>query len=107
MKNKFIAAVAFGILIFSCSPKVVVQPSQPAVSQTPEATPSVTVASSDEVVHGKDLYNNSCARCHKLFAPTDFTRQDWAPILVRMQKKAKLDDAQMASITTYIHSEAN
>ncbi|WP_431244578.1 hypothetical protein ACQ9BO_09985 [Flavobacterium sp. P21] len=40
-----------------------------------------------------------------MFEPTKFTKEEWRPILVRMQKKAKLDDTNMASITNYIHSQ--
>ena len=53
----------------------------------------------------KQKESYSCAKCHKLYEPKDFTKEDWKPILVRMQKKAKLDDVKMASITNYIHSQ--
>jgi mono/diheme cytochrome c family protein len=98
MKIKFIIPVVAGILIASCSPKV----SQPVAEK-----PAVDTAHEKAVAEGKSMYENNCARCHKLFTPTDRTEEQWAPILVRMQKKAKLDDQQMAMISTYINSEAN
>jgi mono/diheme cytochrome c family protein len=101
MKLKFILpAVAFALL-FSCSPKVA-QPVAPPPPPPVAAAPAP--ANLGDIAAGKTIYENNCAKCHKLFAPTDFSAKDWEPILVRMQKKAHLDDAQMASIHTYIFS---
>lgn len=69
-----------------------------------EATPK-TVALTPELEAGKNLYENNCAKCHKLYEPKKYTKEEWAPILVRMGKKAKLDEAQLASVTNYVHSQ--
>ncbi|MBD3583930.1 cytochrome c [Flavobacterium selenitireducens] len=99
MKNR-ITALAFGTLLMACSPKTVVQPTSP---KTPE-TPAVEVAStaSESVRKGKILYENNCGKCHRLFSPTEETAENWEPILKRMQKKARLEDADMALIHDYI-----
>jgi cytochrome c5 len=94
MKTRIIAVAILGIFIYSCSPKVVAPVvNAPKVELTPE------------LAAGKSMYENNCAKCHKLFSPTKFSEQDWKPVLVRMQKKAKLDDAQMAQISNYIYSQ--
>lgn len=97
MKIKLTVAAFLAIMIYSCSPKV----TQPVAEKSPEVT-----AHEKAVAEGKSMYENNCARCHKLFAPTERTQAAWAPILVKMQKKAKLDDTQMAMISNYIYSEA-
>jgi len=103
MKTRFATAAAiFGLLIFSCSPKTTNPTTAKPVS---EKTPA-ELAHDNEVAAGQSMYENNCAKCHKLFSPTDFNQAEWAPILVRMQRKAKLDDMQIASITTYINSQA-
>ena len=94
MKIRIIAIAILGIFVYSCSPKVVAPVTEaPKVLLTPE------------LAAGKTLYENNCARCHKLYSPTKFSEQDWKPVLVRMQKKAKLVDVQMAGISNYIYSQ--
>jgi cytochrome c5 len=94
MKLKIIGlAVFFGLLI-SCGSKSAV------VVATPK--PSVMTA---ELTSGKAAYENNCANCHKLFEPKAFSKEAWAPILVSMQKKAGLSDAEMAPITNYIYTQ--
>lgn len=99
MKAKILILAAVVLLLASCGTKKAT-PTTPAVTQAAKAT-ELTPA----LAEGKNLYENSCARCHKLYEPKQFTQEDWKPILVKMQKKAKLDDSQMASISNYITSQ--
>ncbi|MCV9930082.1 cytochrome c [Flavobacterium sp. LS1R49] len=98
MKSRILTIAALAVIVFSCAtkkeaPKVVVAEPVKVVELTPA------------LAAGQNLYDNNCAKCHKLFKATDFTKEDWKPILVRMQKKAHLDDTQMASISDYISSQ--
>ena len=98
MKSQILTLAAIALLLASCGTK--------KASSTSTVTETVTAKElTPELAAGKSLYENSCARCHKLYEPTKFTKEEWQPILVRMQKKAKLDDTNMASITNYIHSQ--
>ncbi|MFM9987511.1 cytochrome c [Flavobacterium sp.] len=94
MKIRIIAVAILGIFLYSCSPKVIAPVTE---VKKVELTP--------ELAAGRTLYENNCAKCHKLYSPTNFSEQDWKPILVRMQKKARLDDAQMVEISNYIYSQ--
>lgn len=98
MKTKIMALALVGILIYSCAPKVTPPPSPPAAKST-----EVAVASND-IAEGKELYENNCAKCHKLYNPNDYSDQDWLPILERMKKKAKISDLQHDKIYAYIIS---
>lgn len=102
MKLRILTLTAVTLLLASCGTKKAapVAPVAPAVSETVKTT-ELTPA----LAEGKNLYENSCARCHKLYDPKKFSQEDWKPILVRMQKKAKLDDTQIASISNYITSQ--
>ena len=51
---------------------------------------------------GRTLYQNRCASCHNLSLPSSYTKREWAPILDRMQKPAKIDEAQKALIAGYL-----
>ncbi|RTY95303.1 cytochrome c [Flavobacterium sp. GT3R68] len=93
MKTKIIGTLALGAIIYSCAPKAVVQ-------TTP--APVKDVALSEELAQGKSLYESNCARCHKLFEPSSHTKEEWKPIVTRMQKKSKIDDVQTASIYNYV-----
>lgn len=102
MKAKILILAAVVLLLASCSTKK----SAPATPATPTVTEAAKATElAPELAEGKNLYENSCARCHKLFEPKKFTQEEWKPILVKMQKKAKLDDTQMASISNYITSQ--
>ncbi|WP_427872593.1 c-type cytochrome [Flavobacterium sp. MMS24-S5] len=79
--------------------------------EIPPPPPSKDVSAKDLIfgdpalAEGKQLYDNNCAKCHKWYEPKQFSKEEWKPILVRMQKKAKLDDIKMASITNFIDSQ--
>lgn len=104
MKSKILILAAVTLLLVSCGTKK----STAVTTQEPPAVTTETkkaVALTPALEEGKNLYENSCARCHKLYEAKQFTQEDWKPILTRMQKKAKLDDTQMASISNYITSQ--
>ena len=102
MKFKVLSLTAFVLFLFSCGTK------QVATTTTTSSEPIAEVPSDKltlELAEGKNLYDNNCGNCHKLYEPKKFTQEEWKPILTRMQKKAKLDDTQMASISHYITSQ--
>jgi cytochrome c5 len=104
MKLRIVLIALLAISLNSCSPKVVaMQPSDPVVAQMPSPPKAVNA---EKVAAGKTMYENNCAKCHKLFAPDDYTQAQWIPILYRMQRKAQMDDAQMTLVSEYINSIA-
>jgi len=42
----------------------------------------------------RDLYINTCGRCHPLLKPFAYSTERWTRNLNRMQKRAKINDAQ-------------
>jgi cytochrome c5 len=99
MKSR-ILIVAIALALFSCATKT---PATPPVTEN--VTVAKTVALSPELAEGQNLYDNNCAKCHKLYEPKKYTQEEWKPILIRMQKKAHLDDTQIASVSNYITSQ--
>lgn len=63
----------------------------------------VTLAALQE---GRTLYVNHCANCHNLYLPSAYTKQEWVPILERMQQPAKITDAQKRLIAGYLDAGA-
>lgn len=105
MKLRILTIAVVTLLLVSCGAK---KSTSVATTETPAPKVTETVKTTTltpELAEGKNLYENSCARCHKLYEAKKYTQEEWAPILTRMQKKAKLDDTQMVSITNYIHSQ--
>jgi len=100
MKKTILSLMAIMLLAAACGTKKTAVAETPAAGKETKAT-ELTPA----LAEGKNLYENNCAKCHKLFEPKKFTKEEWTPILVKMGKKAKLDDTQMASITNYIDSQ--
>jgi len=90
MKNKILAMALLSLTIYSCSPKVV-----------PTEEPK-KIELSAALAEGKSLYENNCAKCHDLFKPKDFNAEQWKPIMLSMQKKAKISDEQREKIYNYV-----
>ena len=51
---------------------------------------------------GRELYIYKCGSCHNLYLPDKYTRQEWIPIMDKMQKRAKIDSSQKDLILKYI-----
>lgn len=110
MRTKIISAVFFIGLLISCGTKSAVSTRTETNSKTEEVAvaskkEAKTVVMTQALAEGKESYENNCAKCHRLFEATEYSKENWAPILVKMQMKAKLDDAQMASISNYIYAQ--
>ena len=87
-KLKILGIVVLGIVIYCCSPKIVV--------------PTKTFTMTPELAEGKTLFENNCAKCHKLPQVTEQTREGWIPIVDRMAKKAKITEEQEKLVYNYI-----
>jgi cytochrome c5 len=101
MKTKIIALALTGILMYSCSPKLAPTPPTPPPAKVDNTSESATYATKD-IALGKSLYENNCAKCHKLYNPKDYNAQEWLPILAIMQQKAKISDAEHDKIYAYL-----
>ena len=105
MNSKLYFVALSAIFIFSCgAPKVAVTAMQPNPVQVPPKIASVDEEKpvNDAFAEGKSLYENKCGNCHALFKTTDFSKEEWGPIVARMQIKAKIDNEQTAKIYNYI-----
>lgn len=96
MKLKFAFFALLAVVLYSCATKSTATATKPTETVIPNPV---------AFAEGKSLYENNCAKCHKLFSPSERTQAEWKPILVSMQKKARLDDMQIASISDYINSQ--
>jgi len=92
MRYKVLALAFVAVLLYACSSK----------SNIPTAEVPKEKVLSPELAEGKSLYENSCGRCHQLYNAKDYSAEQWKPIVQRMQKKARLDDAQGLKIYNYL-----
>ena len=92
MKYKVPALLILAATMYSCASK----------SSAPTVAVSNEKALTPELAEGKSLYENNCSSCHKLYQAKDFSAEQWKPIVLRMQKKARLDDAQGQKIYNYL-----
>jgi len=121
--NTKLLSLASLLLLFSCATKSVVTDTSNTVAPieikvvqevvpventiVPETKPVMRnmVMLTTELYESKNLYENSCNKCHKLYSPNEFRKEQWQVILKRMQKNTKLDDLQIAGIQDYINSQ--
>jgi cytochrome c5 len=88
-------------VIFACASKGNLTKSE----STPQPKESLEVENTAKLTESKLLYENTCNRCHMLYNPKQYDKQQWVSILDRMQHKAKINDADKLRIYNYIVSE--
>ena len=65
-----------------------------------QRVPGITM---EQLKHGNRIYIRNCSACHALRNPSQFTAQQWQPILIKMFVKAKIKDTRTkALIADYI-----
>ncbi|MDN3677841.1 cytochrome c [Flavobacterium paronense] len=102
MKYKVLALAVLSVIIYSCASKSSVPTTEVKKPETTvSAKPAQTVMSA-ELAEGKSLYENNCAKCHKLYDTKEFSSEEWKPIVASMQKKAHLDDLAGQKIYNYV-----
>ena len=102
MKTKLILLASLSLL-FSCATKSVVAdtskthapqeikviqevvPVENKVVQETKPVAKNMVMLTRELYESKNLYENSCNKCHSLYAPNEFTKEQWPKILKSMQ----------------------
>ncbi len=76
-------------------------PTDEALRRVSQERPGTTLS---DLQTGRRNYVGHCAACHNLFFPSAFAPSDWNRILVRMQKKARINDETTDSIGVYLLS---
>ena len=110
MKRQFLLTllfitIAFGI--YSCARKTVPAiPDRPVEPVTGNRADSSGLTSSNPLVAGKAIYQIKCTKCHKEKPVSDWTAEEWKPILNSMVKKAKLNDLEISQVTQYVNTHA-
>src|SRR5262249_24754582 len=52
----------------------------------------------------RKLYSSKCARCHKLYDPTNYSDSDWRTWMDKMNRKAKLKPDQVELLSRYVET---
>lgn len=97
MKYKVLTLAFLATIIYSCATKTAV-----ATTEVKKEEVKIATVLTPELAEGKSLYENNCAKCHSLYNASDFNAEQWKPIVLSMQKKASLDDAQGQKIYDYL-----
>jgi cytochrome c5 len=53
---------------------------------------------------GRKIYTGKCARCHKLYDPTNYDDAAWDKWMQNMKSKAKLNDQQYRQLSEYLQT---
>lgn len=98
-----ISAVAVALMGFAyCTPKI-----GKDLTKTQEYAPTAAATFTDEELEtGNQLMRTSCAKCHVLFEPKDFTTTEWEEILKSMLPKARLSGRDAELVKAYIMKNA-
>ena len=96
MKKNIISLLAIVGILYSCN---IFQKTSPKVISTNST--NITVEEKDAKV-GETLYKENCAGCHRLYATTEFTADEWKPIVEAMSKEAGLNNEESRLILVYV-----
>ena len=109
MKTKFIIGLFALALAYGCTAKKAISPtpevkdiSAVAFATKVEQVSEKIIVTAETLAEGKSLYGMNCAKCHELFDANRFTAEEWTPIIIRMQKQAKISDEQRDKIYAYL-----
>ena len=114
MRTKFIIGIFALVFAYGCTAKKSVVAPVPEVKEamginvskesTVEAKPVIEKlkVTAEVLAEGKSLYGMNCAKCHELYDANSFTAEEWKPIVLSMQKKAKISDEQREKIYAYL-----
>jgi mono/diheme cytochrome c family protein len=93
-------AIAMLVMLAACAGQIP-RPTPPqarwAAQRWPGATP-------EALEQGRSLYIRKCSGCHTLRVPAVYSQERWPQILDKMQKRAKLSEADKESILHYVLS---
>lgn len=105
MKN---LAIVFSILFFAgCASYSLITPTQVDADRAKAENPDVTLAN---LTKGKELFKESCGKCHSLKKAFAHTPEDVVKIMPKMAKKAHVNATDAQLIQQYIltmHSAQN
>lgn len=116
MKNKIIIGLFALAFAYGCTAKKSIVAPVPEVkeamgiSKNSDSSVAIIVEPANEnpkisaevLAEGKSLYGMNCAKCHELYDAKTFTPEEWTPIVLRMQKKARISDEQREKIYAYL-----
>ena len=60
--------------------------------------------SDKELADARKLYNAKCAKCHKFYDPAKYNDTEWNTWMQKMNKKAKLKEAQAELLGRYLET---
>lgn len=97
-QNLIIAAT---LLLSACGTVKLYEPNETNVAKVKSKDVSVDV---NALAIGKNLFETKCSTCHKLYAPSTKSDEQWSKVLDWMQPKAKISDAEKHQIYLYVIS---
>ena len=103
MKKLIVLPIVAAAFLVSCktTTSTTATESNKVVGYSPSFT-GKTKLTEASIAAGKATFENSCAKCHDLPAPSKHTDEQWVGIMNAMAPKAKLSKAQSESVYNYV-----
>ncbi|KFC24277.1 hypothetical protein [Chryseobacterium sp. FH1] len=99
MKKYLYSLCLVGVIVYSCK-------TQQTTTTTETSTATANLTNEEMLKKGEDLFNLRCGRCHDLPKPSNFTVEDWKPIMASMAPKAKLNAEETNWVLAYVNANA-
>jgi mono/diheme cytochrome c family protein len=99
MKPLLPLAFALALMVLPVGCATLPVPTEESASMAAQQWPGTTLES---LRKGRSVYVDTCAACHNLHLPSEFSPERWEGILERMQDKARIDDPTKDLILRYL-----
>ena len=88
----------------STATTVTAQPAKASVEVKEEAKPEVPDSTATAIAQGQTIYTTKCYQCHDLPRVSDFSREDWSDIMVKMSRKAHLSNTETDQVLAFVNN---
>jgi cytochrome c5 len=82
---------------------VAAQPPKASVGVKEESKPPLD-STATAIVLGQTVYTTKCYQCHDLPRVTDFSREDWSDIMIKMSRKAHLSNTETDQVLAFVNN---
>jgi cytochrome c5 len=89
----------FAVLLAGCG---INERIAPPVSSATLAAASRRHIAPDALETGRRIYMVRCTECHSMRPVGEYSGGEWRPVVAKMARKAKLDDAQKQTLLDYL-----
>ena len=97
--------IVLAMILYQCGTSSKTAKTKPKVSVVAIAHKRWPDATIESLKAGQAIYNTKCTKCHDAKEISDYSEDDWLPLIDQMSRKAHLTDDDKETVKRYILTE--